>query len=83
MSKFRPHADLIIEQAVDSIFPLPAQPDPARIEGVLTGFALALDAIGQPVEPRPITPAQSPGDAVEAFGEAVGAIGKGLARAAA
>lgn len=51
--KFRSHEELILDGALKAIFPLPANPDPARLEGVLSGYAGALAAIGRPVVADP------------------------------
>jgi len=51
--QFRSHEEQILDGALRAIFPLPADPDPARVEGVLTGYAGALAAIGRPVVAGP------------------------------
>ncbi|HEY9249239.1 MAG TPA: hypothetical protein VIO38_08910 [Rariglobus sp.] len=45
-TKFRSHDRLILADAMRTVFPLPADPDPAHIGGVLTGYVRALTAIG-------------------------------------
>lgn len=39
-------AEKIIKKASETIFPLPAQPDPTEVEGLLTGVVMALEAVG-------------------------------------
>jgi len=49
VARFRSHEDLILDAAVENIFPLPADAEPSFVEGMLAGYAGALDAIGSPV----------------------------------
>lgn len=44
--KFRRHADLIIEEAMETLFPEPPDPRPEWVEGYLAGIESALRAIG-------------------------------------
>lgn len=64
-TKFKSHESLILDTAVERIFAQPVDLMPRhRIEGMLSGFAAALQAIGSPI----VTAAKSKTDT-----EAVGA----------
>lgn len=79
MNKAQHHANLIVKQAVEAIFPLPPDPDPAHVEGILTGYAGALEAIGQPITLEPWRTVEE--FTVEGFGEVMASIGAAVAPA--
>lgn len=48
MSRYQPHSERIVLDAIERIFDLPPTTDHRFIEGVLTGYSRALTAIGSP-----------------------------------
>ena len=56
-TKFKSHETRILDEAVERIFAHPIASLPAeKVEGMLAGVALALDAIGSPIV-RTVEPA--------------------------